>query len=385
MMNVIQILVGLGFIIAGAAGRWYGLEAAAPMALPLMVVGAVMIGALLLRQTYYRSEAPWPDDDDQPRALRFSWVDHLKLAIGWFDAFRRNYAVAPGLYYTGESYDRDAPLLVTSNYLMTVLLVARHARAFNARLLVIDTDGINVWCAAGKGRFANAEILRQLRRYDRELLAAPDSKWLPLVLPKLGLSGVDLRALQREKIRAVIGPVYARELPTFLSRAPLKDRVDDRVRYGLWSRLFSMLPGMLQHLRFSFLALAVLLAASVLVGSSVPFWGMVGLTAALAAAYPILYPWLPGRRFGVKGLWLGALAAATLGVLAQAAQLDTAQLVMGGLFAMATALFVGLAFTGNSAVSNYSRVRQEIARFLPINVLLFLGSLAAFVITEVQR
>ena len=52
---------------------------------------------------------------------------------------------------------------------------------------------------------------------------------------------------------------------------------------------------------------------------------------------------------------------------------------------MATALFVGLAFTGNSAVSNYTRVRKEIARFLPFNVLLFLGSLAVFIFTEVQR
>ena len=176
MMNVIQIVVGVGFLAAGAAGRWYGMESTAFIALPLMVVGAVMLGALLLRRTYYPSGTPWPEHDDQPRALRFSWVDHLKLVIGWFDAFRRNYAVAPGLYYTGETYDRDAPLLVTSNYLMTVLLVARHARAFNARLLVIDTDGINVWCAAGKGRFSNPQILRQLERYDRELLADAGSR-----------------------------------------------------------------------------------------------------------------------------------------------------------------------------------------------------------------
>ncbi len=364
---------------AGVAG-WLGQPAFAPHASWFLVLGPLLLGLTALRSTYYRAGTPWPPDSGRPRPLRLTWLDYLKVPVCWLDAFRRTYAVAPGLYYTGPSYDRESPLLVTANYHLSVLLVARRLRGLNVRLLVVDTDGINVWCASGKGQLSDAGILKQLDRYDRELLTG--ARKLRLILPKLSLAGVRLQALHQARIHPVIGPIYARDLPAYLARAPLEDCDDDRVVFGLRMRLFSWLPGLVQYLGYSLGLALALFGVEWLWGIDVPL-GLIPLTALLGTAYPILFPWIPGHRFAVKGLWLAAFVSFGLGALAAAGWMRPAGLVVAVLFVFATALFVGLSYTGNSAVSNYSAVRREIARFLPLNALLYLACLAAFIWTGI--
>jgi hypothetical protein len=110
-----------------------------------------------------------------------------------------------------------------------------------------------------------------------------------------------------------------------------------------------------------------------------------GVAAAVATGYPLLFPWLPGHRFAVKGVSLTLVPAA--GIIALVA-LGSVPL-WGGLalvlFLVSTGIFFGLAYTGNSAVSNYSRVRLEVARFLPVEAVLFALSLALWVGQEVLR
>jgi len=112
---------------------------------------------------------------------------------------------------------------------------------------------------------------------------------------------------------------------------------------------------------------------------------LLALTALLATAYPILFPWIPGALFVIKGLWLATFTSLGIGALIWVGVISSAYLIMSVSFTFATAIFIGLSYTGNSAVSNYSRVRKEIARFLPLNILLYTVSLASFVITEAYR
>ena len=365
-----------------AVGRWSGASAFAPYSAWFLAGGLVVLLYSGLRATYSRSDRLWPMDRNEPEILHLTWPDYLKVAICWIDAFKRTYAVPPGLYFTGSRYDRDAPLLVTSNYLLTVFLVVRRVRAFNARLLVVDTDGINVWCAAGKGQFSDTEILKQLSRYDRELLAG--GKWLTLILPKVGLSGVSLKALREARIRPIIGPLYAKDLAEYLSRPPLKDRDEDQILFGLRSRVFSWLPGFVQVLGYSVTLFVALLVVEQIWDLPAPI-GVVGITAFLATAYPVFFPWIPGARFAVKAIWLAAFVSLGLYALTFVNVIDSANLIVAVLFTFGTSIFIGLSFTGNSAVSNYSRVRQETARFLPLNVLFYIGSLAAYVVRGVGR
>jgi hypothetical protein len=108
--------------------------------------------------------------------------------------------------------------------------------------------------------------------------------------------------------------------------------------------------------------------------------GLLALVAWLGTAYPLLFPWIPGRRFAVKGLWLGGASGAAIAALGLLSGWPVALALSTALFSLGMAVFVGLSFTGNSAVSNYSEVRKEIARFLPLDAALFLAALITFLL-----
>ncbi len=375
-----RLLTGALFVLGSSA--WV-------VGLPLSLVpyGPALLGLAvifliddLLSATYYRSGTPWPEGSRAPQSIRVGLLDYVKAAVSWLNAFKRTYVVEPGLYYTGATYDHEAPLLVTANYRLSVFLLLRRIRGIDVRLLVVDTDGINVWCAAGKGAFGNASILAQIERYDRSVLTT--KKWLRVVVPKFGMAGIDIRAFHDAHVRTIIGPLYAKDLPAYLREPRLRDCNDAIVDFGLQMRTFSWLPGLKQMFGYSVLVVLAFLALHALVGWSIPV-GLIAISMLIATMYPLLYPWLPGARFAVKGLWLGASVAAAMAGAATVGILEPAPLAASIPFSVAMGIFFGLAYTGNSAVSNYSGVRKETARFLVPNAALFAVSLVAFIVMEV--
>ena len=74
---------------------------------------------------------------------------------------RMNYKVAPGLYSVGKP-DENSPVLVTANYKLTFDSLRKELTALNLWILVLDTKGVNVWCAAGKGTFGTEELMRRV-------------------------------------------------------------------------------------------------------------------------------------------------------------------------------------------------------------------------------
>ncbi len=76
---------------------------------------------------------------------------------------RGDYRVEPGLYAVG-SPDADAPVLVSANYKLSFDTLRAAVDGLSAWLLVVDTRGINVWCAAGKGTFSAAEVNRMVEQ-----------------------------------------------------------------------------------------------------------------------------------------------------------------------------------------------------------------------------
>jgi len=79
------------------------------------------------------------------------------------DINRNNYAIEPGLYAIGNP-DENSPVLVSANYKFTFDKLRVKLVNLNLWLLIIDTKGINVWCAAGKGTFSAQEILKRMRQ-----------------------------------------------------------------------------------------------------------------------------------------------------------------------------------------------------------------------------
>lgn len=126
---------------------------------------------------------------------------------------RMDYDVDPGLYAFG-SPDGGSPVLVTANYKMSfdclreALLPGR-----NAWILVLDTMGINVWCAAGKGTFGTEELLRRIEAAGLKNVV----KHRDLILLQLGAPGVSAHLVRkRSGFKVHYGPVLARDLPAYL-------------------------------------------------------------------------------------------------------------------------------------------------------------------------
>jgi hypothetical protein len=295
----------------------------------------------------------------QPLPLDLGILDYLKAFISWVFLFMRLFSIKPGYYFTGQK-NENSPLLVTCNNYLTVFLLARRIASRSVRLLIVDTNGINVWCASGKGRFSASEIIEKAGRFS---LLKKEQK-IDMILPKFCLSGVKLTDLRNAGIKPIIGPMYARDVPEYLDRQKFENRIHDHFVFGLQHRTFTALPTAV-HFLYYFLGVYV---ATFWTLSSAIIW----VSAGLAFLYPILFPFLPGKRFAVKGISLSAVAS-ILPLVFFAAGMFTLQLALFWiLFIFATLIFIGLSYTGNSPVSNYTLVKKETTMFLPVVVLLYL-------------
>jgi len=107
------------------------------------------------------------------------------------------------------------------------------------------------------------------------------------------------------------------------------------------------------------------------------------LSLGLSLLYVILFPWLPGRTFSLRAIWLSLAPALLLlgdlyyGLLGS---LDGTSLLFYLLFSSGFLIFFALSFTGNSGVSNYSLVKKEIVRFLPISAICLLSSVCLVIV-----
>ena len=74
---------------------------------------------------------------------------------------RDNYKVKPGLYAVGYP-DSSSDVFVTANYKLTFDTLRKNLKGMNGWILILDTKGINVWCAAGKGTFGTDELINRI-------------------------------------------------------------------------------------------------------------------------------------------------------------------------------------------------------------------------------
>jgi acetyl-CoA decarbonylase/synthase complex subunit gamma len=292
----------------------------------------------------------------EPLPVYFNLKDYGKALISWIFLFMRVFTIKPGLYYIGEM-DENAPLLVTANNFLTVFLLARRLSDKKVRLLIIDTKGINVWCSAGEGSFSSKDIIEKATNCG---LLTEKGK-VSMILPKLSFAGVKLEELRKHGINPIIGPLYAKDVPAFLGQDKLENQIYERVHFGLQSRAFTALPTAIQFFYY-FLGVYV-----ITLGYAPP--DVIWIATGLAFIYPLLFPWLPGKYFSVKGIYLALLVA----IVSTYFHYDSVKVQLLLIFFLfATSIFIGLSYTGNSAVSNYTSVRKETARFLPVVVILYL-------------
>jgi hypothetical protein len=138
--------------------------------------------------------------------------DHWGTIKARWGVGRMNYTVDPGLYALGNP-DSKSPVLVTANYKMSFDRLRSALPGRNAWILVLDTKGINVWCAAGKGTFGTEELLRRIESSGLKNIVSHRK----LILPQLGAPGVASHTVKNiSGFKVCYGPIRAEDLPGYL-------------------------------------------------------------------------------------------------------------------------------------------------------------------------
>jgi acetyl-CoA decarbonylase/synthase complex subunit gamma len=201
--------------------------------------------------------------------------------------------------------------------------------------------------------------------YERSIIT--DSNEIELIIPKLSLSGVKLSELKRNKLKPVIGPVYANKLKQYLEHPPYRDCASDIVDFGIKARAYTVVPTVVQFSKYVILMAAFLFIFDNLFKTGF-YWQVIPIGIAIPFIYPLLFPWLAGRRFAVKGISFTLLSSLFLLFLYAQGNISFFLAIFYSAFIFGTSIFLALSYTGNSPVSNYSKVKKEIVTFLPLSV-----------------
>ncbi len=280
-------------------------------------------------------------------ATKLTLGDHLVNVLAYLSLYTTFLRVAPGLYRVGKP-GPEAPAFATANFTLTFNLLRRALRGLDAYILVLDTRGINVWCAAGGGKFSTREVALAYRAFRLGEVAHRR----PLVLPKLAATGVAKHELAKtHRIAAEYGPVYARDIAAYVAAGFHKAAAMNRVDWGLAKRLEATWSFALTNAVVAALPLAVFhkLYSPLVVAAAA------GISFLLGA----LFPWLPTRLYAVKGLAAAFLVGAPLLAFRWHAGAGAATLAAWALFLAFAGILLGLEFSGNTAVSSPSQVKEE--------------------------
>ncbi|WDP93230.1 MAG: hypothetical protein HUN04_09265 [Desulfobacter sp.] len=286
---------------------------------------------------------------------------------------RHNYTVAPGLYAVGRP-GSDSDVLVTANFKLTFDHLRKHLSGISAWILVLDTRGINVWCAAGKGTFGTGELVSRIKSAGLEKAVGHKR----LILPQLGATGISAREVKRlSGFRVIYGPVRASDLPRFLANGKKAEPAMRQVTFNFRERLV-LTPVEVQIALKPALAAALVIFVLSGLGPGIfsldaawtRGWDAIGALAAGmvsgAVITPALLPFIPVREFALKGIITGSITAALLLLFVPGTGIAPAVALF--LFTLMVSSFMAMNFTGTTPFTSPSGVEKEMKRYLPVQM-----------------
>jgi len=316
-------------------------------------------------------------------STRLSKDDRLGMWKVRWGINRMGYTVAPGLYALGQP-DEGSEVLVTANYKMTFDLLRRCLTSLNVWILVLDTRGVNVWCAAGKGTFGTDELVRCVE--GTGVGAVVNHR--RLIVPQLGAPGIAAHEVrERTGFSVLYGPVEMKDIPAYLEKGrhatPAMRRKDFPVTERAALVPMELVPAS-KWVAISTAAIALMagimgrgsfLSDALLHGSRAFLFINLG-TFAGAVVTPILLPWVPGRAFALKGAIIGFATALILFGGGFLSGLDGLAWL---LLITAASSFLAMNFTGSSTFTSLSGVKREMKIAVPAQAALSLAAIALWV------
>jgi hypothetical protein len=286
---------------------------------------------------------------------------------------RNNYSITPGLYCIGEA-DKTSPVLVTANYKLSFDALRKELADISLWILVVDTRGINVWCAAGKKTFSAEEVAYQVKNAKLDQLVSHRE----LILPQLAASGVAARDLQKLcGFKGRFGPIQASMLPAYLQTGKA-DETMRTVTFSLRERAVLIPLEICMLWKQLLVAFAIFLVLSGISPEIYSYGAALGRGAIVmlatlaaivagAALTPLLLPWIPFRQFWLKGTVMGGLVALLFLFTGEPAMNGVEKLALF-LWITGCSAFLAMNFTGSTPFTSLSGVKKEMRSGLPLQI-----------------
>ncbi|PIS29036.1 acetyl-CoA synthase subunit gamma [Candidatus Saganbacteria bacterium CG08_land_8_20_14_0_20_45_16] len=292
---------------------------------------------------------------------QLSIFDRLGALMVRLSFNRSDYAVEPGLYALNNPTS-ESPVFVSANYKLSFDIVRSSLAGFGAWLLVLDTKGVNVWCAAGKGTFGTVELVNRIRLTELEKVVSHRK----VISPQLGGTGIAAHeVLKQSGFQVIYGPVRAEDLPAFIKDHFKVTQEMRQVRFNFIDRLTLVPVELVSYSKYLFLLLLLFFLLSRIDQSSVLIPSLNVIAAYLCGTVfgPALLPWLPGRSFALKGALLGLLAFALTSY-----SLPWLDLLAWLLIMPTISSFLLMNFTGSSTYTSLSGVQKEMRVAVPLQI-----------------
>ncbi len=302
---------------------------------------------------------------------RLTLIDRLGNIMVRFDIGRGNYKVLPGIYGIGNP-DENSPVFATANYKLTFDIVRKNLEGLDAWLIVLDTRGINVWCAAGKGTFGTFELAKRIIDSGLEKIV----KHRTVILPQLGAVGVSAhKAGMMTKFKIVYGPVRACDIKQFMANGMKKDAGMSEVSFN-WKERLTVAP--VELVQSMTLILALVIMGSIF---SLPFDRnyiqrlsvilIQYIVSVLAGVFifPLLLPYLPFKAFSLKGAVLGLLYCLLMALIFR---FSLYGFLLLSLIIMPVISFISLNFTGSTTFTNQTGATLEVKTSVPVMAVVFI-------------
>ncbi|HAM51504.1 MAG TPA: acetyl-CoA synthase subunit gamma [Nitrospiraceae bacterium] len=312
--------------------------------------------------------------------------EHVKCRTS---AFRNSYIVPPGLYAVGRP-DKNSDILVSANYKLSFDVLRRSLTGLSAWLLVLNTKGINVWCAAGKGTFGTDELIRRINMARLDRIVGHSR----IIVPQLGAAGISAHKVKSASgFRVHYGPVRAGDIGAYIAAGYQATREMRTVEFPLIDRLvltpMEINPAIKKYYPwYALIMLAIFglqpggIFFKEAVAGGLPFL-LMGLLSVLTGALvtPVLLPFIPFRSFAVKG-WITGMLSVILStkVISMTGHFNAPLLAFTYLFFPLVSSYIALQFTGSTTFTGMSGVKKELRISIPLYIVGIAASLVLLTI-----
>jgi hypothetical protein len=296
-------------------------------------------------------------------------LDNADVLGTWkvrFGVDRMNYRINPGLYAVGAP-DNTSPVLVTANYKLTFDALRKELDGLNLWIMVLDTKGVNVWCAAGKGTFGTKELVNRVSKVRLSQVVSHRT----LILPQLGASGVSAHEVAKQSgFKVVYGPVRASDIKEYLKAGMKATEEMRKVKFGIADRAVLTPIELVSTFKIAMLVFGIMFLINLIAVNPfgvIDFYAFVGALLIGTIVTPILLPWIPVRAFAAKGWILGMIWTIAVNMLngwpiPEYGVLKTAAYL---LILPSTAAYYAMNFTGSSTYTSFSGVMKEMKIAVP--------------------